>query len=91
MNRARINGLDNPDIYYNQSVIDVLHEDYEGAVEALQAAYDRGWRQTWVLDIDGRLEPLHKMPAYIELRQTIEQDIQQARAEIESLAMAMLR
>jgi TolB-like protein/Flp pilus assembly protein TadD len=91
LNRARINGLDNPDIYYNESVIDVLHEDYEGAVEALQAAYDRGWRQTWVLDIDGRLEPLHEMPAYIELRQTIEQDIQQARAEIESLAMAMLR
>jgi tetratricopeptide (TPR) repeat protein len=91
LNRARINGLDNPDIYYNESVIDVLHEDYEGAVEALQAAYDRGWRQTWVLDIDGRLEPLHEMPAYIELRQAIEQDIQQARAEIESLAMAMLR
>jgi TolB-like protein/Flp pilus assembly protein TadD len=91
LNRARINGLDNPDIYYNASVIDVLHEDYEGAVEALQAAYDRGWRQTWVLDIDGRLEPLHEMPAYIELRQTIEQDIQQARAEIESQAMALLR
>jgi TolB-like protein/Flp pilus assembly protein TadD len=91
LNRARINGLDNPDIYYNESVIDVLHEDYEGAVQALQAAYDRGWRQTWVLDIDGRLEPLHELPAYIELRQTIEQDIQQARAEIESQAMALLR
>ena len=91
LNRARVNGLDNPDIYYNESVIDVLREDYEGAVEALQAAYDRGWRQTWVLDIDGRLEPLHEMPAYIELRRTIEKDIQQARAEIESLAMAMIR
>jgi TolB-like protein/Flp pilus assembly protein TadD len=91
LNRARVNGLDNPDIYYNESVIDVLHEDYEGAVQALQAAYERGWRQTWVLDIDGRLEPLHEMPAYIELRQTIEQDIQQARAEIESLAMALVR
>ena len=90
LNRARVNGLDNPDIYYNESVIDVLREDYEGAVEALQAAYDRGWRQTWVLDIDGRLEPLHEMPAYIELRRTIEKDIQQARAEIESLAMAMI-
>lgn len=91
LNRARINGLDNPDIYYNESVIDVLHEDYEGAVQALQAAYDRGWRQTWVLDIDGRLEPLHEMPAYMELRRTIEEDVQRARAEIESLALALVR
>jgi TolB-like protein/Tfp pilus assembly protein PilF len=91
LNRARVNGVDSPDIYYTASVIDVLHEDYEGAVEALQAAYERGWRQTWILDIDGRLEPLHGMPAYIELRRAIESDLQQARAEIESLAMAMLR
>lgn len=90
LERARESGIDNTDIYYTQSVINVLRENYAGAVEALQTAYSRGWRQLWVLDIDRRLDPLRTMPDFIELKINIEGDLQAARAQVEGRALTQL-
>jgi TolB-like protein/Tfp pilus assembly protein PilF len=88
LDRARLNGIDHPDIYYTQSVVDVLHDDHEAAMQSLQAAYNKGWRQLWILDVDGRLEPLHEMPGFIELKRSMEEDLREARSEIESQSLA---
>jgi len=83
LRRAKINGIDHGDLYYVQSVIDVIRDDFDGAMSALQAAYERGWRQAWVLEIDGRLDPLRDRPGFIQLRENIEEDLRRARSEID--------
>jgi hypothetical protein len=61
----------------------------EQAIASLQAAYERGWRQGWVLEIDGRLDPLRDQPEFLELQRRIEQDIAQARATVLAQALVM--
>jgi tetratricopeptide (TPR) repeat protein len=87
--RARINGIDDAGIYYTEAILHILRDEREQAMESLQTAYERGWRQGWVLEIDGRLDPLRDQPEFLELQRRIEQDIRQARAEILSQALAM--
>lgn len=89
--RARINGIDDAGIYYTEAILHILRDETEQAIAALQSAYDRGWRQGWVLQIDGRLDPLRDEPAFLEIRDRIEQDISQARAEVLSQALVMRR
>ncbi len=89
LNRARINGIDHADIYYTQSVVDLLRDDPEAALADLREAYNRGWRQAWVLEMDGRLDPLRDRPEFIELLEAIEDDLRRARSEVGSLALTM--
>jgi hypothetical protein len=44
----------------------------------------------WVMEIDGRLGPLRDTPEFNELMTKIQDDINHARAEIHSLAVAAL-
>jgi len=88
--RARINGLDNADIYYTESGIHALRGRSEAALASLQEAYERGFRGSWMLEIDLRLESLHSEPQFTEIKQQIEDDIVQARTEVESLTFATL-
>ncbi len=90
LNRARINGVDHGDLYYQQSVIDVLKDDLDAAVADLNQAYERGWRQAWVLEIDGRLDPLRGRPDFIEFQQTIQDDLRRARDEISQKTFTQL-
>ncbi|MEM1411082.1 MAG: hypothetical protein AAGH19_01905 [Pseudomonadota bacterium] len=90
LQRARDVGIDTPDVYYTQSIIDILRNDFETAVASLQAAYDRGWRQLWLIDLDGRLDPLRSLPAFIELKSNIEGELQAARTEIEGRMLSQL-
>lgn len=87
--RARINGIDDAGIYYTEAILHILRNEMELAIDSLQTAYERGWRQGWVLEIDGRLDPLRDQPEFLELQRRIEQDIRQARAEVLSQALAM--
>jgi len=80
--RARLNGIDHSGIYYTEASIYALRGDRERALQALQAAYDRGWRQAWLLDIDGRLESLRNEPAFLAIKRQIEEDVSRARAEV---------
>ncbi len=86
--RARINGVDDAGIYYTESSIHALKGELAAALDSLQMAYDRGFRGAWILEIDLRLESLHAEPQFTAIKQQIEKDIVQARAEVESFALA---
>ncbi len=88
--RARINGLDNADIYYTESSIHALRGESGAALESLQNAYDHGFRRIWMLELDLRLESLHQEPKFVAIKQQIERDIAQARSEVESFTIAAL-
>jgi len=87
--RARINGVDDADIYYTESSIHALRGETKAALDSLQMAYDRGFRGAWLLEIDMRLESIHLEPQFTAIKQQIEKDIVQARAEVESFALAV--
>jgi len=86
--RARINGVDDANIYYTESSIYALRGETQAALESLQKAYDRGFRRVWMLEIDLRLASIHAEPQFSEIKQQIEKDIVQARTEVESFALA---
>lgn len=85
--RARLNGVDDPGIYYAEGVLKTLRGDHEAAMQKLQQAYERGFREEWVLEIDGRLDPLRDQPEFAMFREQVSEDLGQALAEIRSLAM----
>ena len=80
--------MDDADIYYTESSIHALRGETKAALDSLQMAYDRGFRGAWLLEIDLRLESMHTEPQFAAIKQQIEKDIVQARAEVESFAVA---
>jgi len=86
--RGRLNGVDDPGIYYNEAVLLVMRSDLPKALEKLREAYERGFREQWVLEIDERLAPLRDRPEFIVLRERIQDDLSNARLEIQSLSLA---
>lgn len=88
--RGRLNGVDDSGIYYNEAVLLIMRSEPDRALEKLHEAYERGFREQWVLEIDSRLEPLHDQPEFITLMDRIREDLSQARVEIESLSLASL-
>jgi Flp pilus assembly protein TadD len=88
--RARLNGVDNSNIYYNEAVLLAMRSEPEKAMQKLRDAYDRGFRELWVMDIDGRLAPLRDMPEFIALMEQIRDDVNHARADIQSLSLAAM-
>jgi hypothetical protein len=67
-----------------------MRQQPDRAMQKLKEAYDRGFREMWVMDIDGRLGPLRDNPEFNALMAKIQEDINHARAEIHSLSVAAL-
>jgi TolB-like protein/Flp pilus assembly protein TadD len=88
--RGRLNGVDDSGIYYNEAVLLALRNEPVRALQKLSEAYDRGFREHWVMHIDGRLGPLRDQPEFLDLMQRIREDLEQARVEIEALSLAGL-
>ncbi|MEJ2383982.1 MAG: hypothetical protein P8Y54_06240 [Xanthomonadales bacterium] len=88
--RARLNGVDNPDIYYSEAVLFTLRNQPVDAIEKLRAAYARGFRERWFLEVDSRLDPLRDRPEFRDFRDRIGDDLAQAMVEIRSLGLAAL-
>jgi len=88
--RARINGVDHQGIHYTESSIYALRGNSAAALESLQMAYDRGFRELWLLDMDMRLASVQHEPQFIAIKHQIERDIAAARSEVESFAIAAL-
>ena len=88
--RARLNGVDDPNIYYSEAVLLTMRSEPERAMEKLREAYDRGYREQWLLEIDGRLAPLHDIPEFISLMNQIRDDVSRALIEIRALSLAAL-
>ena len=76
--RARINGVDDADIYYTESSIQALRGEPDAALSSLQIAYDKGFRGGWKLDMDLRMGSLRQEPQFVAIRQQIKSDIEQA-------------
>jgi tetratricopeptide (TPR) repeat protein len=90
MRRGRLNGVDDPGIVYNEAVLLAMRDEPARALFKLQEAYDKGFREAWALEIDGRLGPLRDSPEFIALKHRIQDDLAAARLEIESLLLAVL-
>lgn len=88
--RGRLNGVDDPGIYYNEAVLLALRSEPAQAMEKLQQAYDHGFREQWVMEIDGRLAPLWNQPEFVALMDQIRDDISRARSTVESGGLAAL-
>ena len=88
--RGRLNGVDDPGIYYNEAVMLAMRDQPAQAMEKLREAYEHGFREQWVLEIDTRLSPLHDKPEFTSLVERIREDLSEARIEIRSLAVAAL-
>lgn len=88
--RARLNGVDDPEIYFNEGVMLSMRGESDAALQKLQEAYNRGWRELWLLEIDGRLDPLRERPEFVQIQQRINDDLAQALVEVRSLTFASL-
>ena len=88
LQRARVNGVDNPDIDYNEAVMMAMGGNVEGGLQKLQEAYEGGFRLTWLLTIDPRIDALRDRPEFIALRDRIDRDVQSALDEVRLLALA---
>jgi hypothetical protein len=60
------------------------------ALEKLQVAYERGFRQPWLLDFDLRMDALRGEPQFMAIKARIEEDIAEARGLVESAVLAAL-
>jgi len=89
--RARLNGVDDANIYYTESSIHALRGNSGAALDSLQTAYERGFRGVWMLQMDLRLDSLRQEPQFVAIKQQIERDIAQARIEVESFTVAARR
>ncbi len=87
--RARLNGVDDPGIYYSEATILAMTNDTPKALEKLQQAYQHGFRESWLLSLDWRLESIRNQDRFIALHEQMQQDIDQAVAEIRSAPLAM--
>ena len=84
--RARVNGVDNPDIYYSETVVLAMDGQRDAAVAKLQEAYDGGFRLVWLLQIDPRIDSIRDDPEFLVIRANIDRDVQAAREEVRLLA-----
>ncbi len=90
LQRARVNGVDNPDIDYSEAVVLALDDQTNAAIEKLQEAYDGGFRVAWLLEIDPRIDSLRDHPEFIAINARINRDVESALEEVRLLAMASL-
>jgi len=87
--RARLNGVDDPEIYYSEATILAMNNDVPKALDKLQQAYERGFRESWLLALDWRLDSIREQERFVGLHARMRQDIEQALAEIRSTPLAM--
>jgi len=88
--RARLNGVDDPGIYYTEAVLFAMRDRPEQALEKLNQAYERGFREIWTLDIDRRLDSLREQPGFIALKNRMADDVSRALNEIRAVTVALL-
>jgi TolB-like protein/tetratricopeptide (TPR) repeat protein len=82
---ARINGVDDGDIFYELGCLFTLRDQKERALQSLEQAYEKGWRKFWALQHDGRLDSLREEPGFIALKQRIDEDVKQARNAVNAI------
>ncbi len=89
LHRARVNGVDDAHLHYSEAAILALRDQAGPALVQLQQAYDRGFRDLWLLQLDWRLEPLRETPEFLDLQSRVAADIADCVARIRSHPVAM--
>ncbi len=90
LQRARLNGVNDADIFYSEAALKAMRGKNQAAVAGLEQAYERGFREKWLLDMDWRLELLRNEENFIALKTRIEQDLERSVAEIQNNLVASL-
>ncbi|HKJ18971.1 MAG TPA: hypothetical protein VJ984_16575 [Xanthomonadales bacterium] len=90
LQRAKVNGVNNPDINYTEAVILAMSGRQDEALSKLRVAYEAGFRVAWLIDIDPRVDSLRDHPEFIAIIASINRDIKSALEEVRLLAMASL-
>jgi tetratricopeptide (TPR) repeat protein len=85
---ARVNGIEDAESYYSVACIFAMRGENQRALQALQQAYDKGLRQLWRLEIDGRLDPVRGEPLFHKLMLQVSEDVQLANEEVRVLQQA---
>jgi hypothetical protein len=73
-------------VEFGLAVMAVIDGDHEDAIARLSRAVDAGFSELWLFDADPRLQPLHALPAFRQLRERLAARIERER--IASLAIA---
>jgi TolB-like protein/DNA-binding winged helix-turn-helix (wHTH) protein/tetratricopeptide (TPR) repeat protein len=79
---ARVNGTEDAGIYYSVACIFALRGENERALQALQQAYDKGWRKLWFLENDGRLDAIRDEAGFQRLMDQLTSDVIAANEKI---------
>lgn len=82
---ARVDGIANADIYFAASSILAMRGDHTRALQSLEQAYEKGFRQNWILEWDGRFDSLREESGFIALRQVLADDIEGAWLEVQKI------
>lgn len=90
LQRARLNGVKDALMDYSDACIHVMKGDLPNALLKLESAYEQGFTQIWLMDLDQRLDDLRDEPEFAILRNKIEDKINQARTIIRSEMLAGL-
>lgn len=90
LQRAKVNGVDNPDIDYTEAVILAIGGNKDAAVTKLQEAYDGGFRVEWLLQVDPRLDSIREHPEFLAINANIKREVEAALEEVRLLALASL-
>ena len=82
---ARVNGFDNAAFYYSVTSTLAMRGEIDLALQTLRQAYEKGFRLAWLLEQDGRLEPLRGLPEFVAVQDQVNADIQEARTQVDGL------
>ncbi len=76
LGHARINGIDDADFYYATGSLLAMRGDRERALQSLHQAYKKGFRSSWLMQQDRRLNSLRDEPGFMEILEKIGTDLE---------------
>ena len=85
---ARLNGIDDGDIYYLVSCLFALRDEKERAIQSLQQASEKGWHRYWLFENDIRFSSIENEPKYMAILKNLADARQVARSEVQSIRSA---
>ena len=85
---ARLNGIDDGDIYYLVSCLFALRGEKERAIQSLQQASEKGWHRYWLFENDIRFSSIENEPKYMAILKNLADARQVARSEVQSIRSA---
>ncbi len=86
--RARLNGVNDAGIAYTEAALFAMDGEVSPALQKLQQAYELGFRQRWLMELDWRMDSLRDTDEFTSLQSRIAEDIRQAAADVSTNRVA---